>query len=94
MLLYNPPQSSGNTNEVKEKKKSLFIFVTKSDVSACKTTDQNVCRFPPTMHFSVKFQTNIPGWNTDKSHCEELLYFQDKLFLAAFQLPSLGFCRI
>jgi len=52
MLLYNPPQSSGNTNEIKDKKESLII--TKPDVNTYQNTDQNVCRFPATMHFSVK----------------------------------------
>lgn len=53
MLLYNPQQSSENTKKIK-KKNSLFIVVTKSQVNTYKNKDQNVCRFPPTMNFSVK----------------------------------------
>lgn len=76
MPLYNIPQNSGNTNELKRNKKSLFVCVINSDITACKHTDQDVCRFPPTMHFTAKIQMNIPGWNTDKSPYEELLKFQ------------------
>lgn len=80
MLLYNPQQSSGNTNKLKEKKNSLFIFVIKSQASTYKNKDQNVCRFPPTMNFSVKLVINIPGWNRDRSLYEELLSFQTNDF--------------